>query len=44
MTADSEVTDGPWEVGSVVAHAHSMHASNNTVTLKAMCFLMMEFF
>jgi hypothetical protein len=43
MTADPEVTDVPWDGGSVVAQAHSMNPSDNTVTLKAMCFLMMEF-
>jgi hypothetical protein len=43
MATDSEVTDGACDVGSVVAHAHSMHASNNRAMLKAMHFLMMEF-
>ena len=43
MTTDSEVADVAWDVGSVVAQAHSMNPGNKRATLKAMCFLIIDF-
>jgi hypothetical protein len=43
MTAGLGVTDEPWDVGSVVAQAHSMTPSKNMLAFKAIFFPIVQF-